>query len=47
MAEILLIVATIAQHYRLRLVPGTRVEPEPLVTMGPRNGLPMTIQHHC
>jgi cytochrome P450 len=41
--EALLILATIAQHYTLRLVPGSRVELEPLITLRPRHGLPMTL----
>jgi cytochrome P450 len=39
-----LILATVAQHYRLQLVPGTRVELEPATTLRPRNGLPMIIR---
>jgi cytochrome P450 len=38
-------VATLAQRYRLQLVPGHRVEPWPLITLRPRNGMPMTIEH--
>lgn len=38
-----LVLAEIAQKFRFRLVPGTKVEPEPLVTLRPRNGIPMTI----
>lgn len=38
-----LILATVAQHYSLRLVPGTRIEPEPTVALRPRNGMPMTL----
>jgi cytochrome P450 len=41
--EAQLIVATLAQRYRLRLVPGHRVEPEPLITLRPRFGMPMMI----
>ena len=44
MLEAHLIVATIAQRYRLRLVPGHAVEPERLFVLRPRGGLPMTIQ---
>jgi hypothetical protein len=29
------------QRYRLRLVPGVRVEPESRLTLRPRGGLPM------
>jgi cytochrome P450 len=43
MLEAHLIVATIAQRYRLRLVPGHAVEPERLFVLRPRGGLPMTI----
>jgi cytochrome P450 len=38
------IVATIAQRYRLRPIPGRRVEPEPYVTLRPRKGLPMLVE---
>jgi cytochrome P450 len=41
--EAQLILATIAQRYRLRLLPGHQVEPQVLLTMRPRNGLPMTL----
>jgi hypothetical protein len=37
-------VATLAQRYRLQLVPGHRVEPWPLITLGPRYGMKMTIE---
>jgi cytochrome P450 len=43
MMEAQLVLATIAQRYRLVLVPGHRVEPEVLLTLRPRCGLPMTI----
>jgi cytochrome P450 len=43
MLEAHLIVATIAQRYRLRLVPGHPVEPERLFVLRPRGGLRMTI----
>jgi cytochrome P450 len=43
MLEAHLVVATIAQRYRLRLVPGHAVEPERLFVLRPRGGLPMTI----
>ena len=42
--EAQLIVATLAQRYRLHLVPGHRVEPWPLITLRPRFGMPMTIE---
>jgi cytochrome P450 len=42
--EAQLVVATLAQRYRLRLVAGHRVEPWPLITLRPRFGMPMTIE---
>jgi cytochrome P450 len=43
MMEAQLITATIAQRYRLRLVPAHPVEPEVSLTLRPKYGLPMTI----
>lgn len=43
--EAQLVLATIAQHYQLHLVPGHSVEPEALLSLRPRHGLPMTL--HC
>ena len=43
MMEAQLILATIVQRYRLRLVPGHPVEPQMLVTLRPKYGLPMTL----
>ena len=37
-----LILATLAQKWRLRLQPGHRVEPHPLITLRPRYGMRMT-----
>ena len=42
--EAQLIVATLAQRYRLQLVPRHRVEPWPLITLRPRFGMPMIIE---
>jgi cytochrome P450 len=42
--ETQLIVATLAQAYRLQLVPRHRAEPWPLITLRPRYGMPMTIE---
>lgn len=39
-----IVVATLAQRFRLRLVPGHRVEPWPLITLRPRYGMPMFIE---
>jgi cytochrome P450 len=44
MAEATLILATIAQRYRLRLKPGFAVEPQGLITLRPRNGLRMLLE---
>ena len=44
MMELLIILASIAQRFRLRLVPGSEIEPLGLVTLRPRNGLPMYIE---
>lgn len=38
-----LVLATILQHFRLRLLPGHPVVPEALVTLRPHYGLPMTL----
>jgi cytochrome P450 len=43
MMEAQLVLATIAQRYSLRLVPGHQVEVEVLLTTRPRYGLPMTL----
>ncbi len=42
--EAKLILATVAQGYRLHLVPGHPVEPEPSFTLKPRYGMPMTLE---
>ncbi len=39
-----LILATLAQEWRLRLVPGHRVETQPLITLRPRYGMRMTTE---
>src|SRR5260370_23458114 len=41
MTEAVLILATIAQRYRLRLKPGHPVEPQGLITLRPRYGMRM------
>lgn len=43
LTEAQLLLATIAQRFTLRLVPGHPVEPEPLITLRPRHGLRMTL----
>ena len=42
-----LIVATLAQRYRLHLVPRHRVEPRALITLRPRFGMPMMIERRA
>ncbi|PJI40301.1 cytochrome P450 [Ferrovibrio sp.] len=44
MIEAVLILATLAQKLRARLVPGTKVAPVAKITLRPSPGLPMTIQ---
>jgi len=44
LTEAKLILASVAQKYRLRMVPGHRVEPQPLATLRPRYGLKMTLE---
>jgi cytochrome P450 len=41
MTEAQLILATVAQRYRLSLVPGHPIEPQPLITLRPRHGVLM------
>jgi cytochrome P450 len=43
--EAQLVLATVAQQYRLRLVPDHRVEPYPIFTLRPRYGLLMTLHN--
>jgi cytochrome P450 len=43
MMEAQLVLATVAQRYSLRVVPGHPVEPQVLLTPHPRHGLPMTL----
>jgi cytochrome P450 len=44
MMEASLLLATIAQCFRLRLVPGQRIEPLPSITLRPRNGIFMALE---
>jgi cytochrome P450 len=44
MLEAVLIVATVASKWRLNLVPGAPIIPQPRVTLRPKGGLLMTIQ---
>ena len=42
--ELILLVATISQHWRLRLVPGHPVVPQPLITLRAKHGMRMTVE---
>jgi cytochrome P450 len=42
--EGVLLLATIAQKWKLQLVPGHQVEPEPLITLRPKYGMQMTLE---
>ncbi len=42
--EGVLVLATIAQRWRLRLVPGHPVQPEPLITLRPKYGMKMRVE---
>jgi cytochrome P450 len=42
--EGVLVLATLAQRWRLRLVPGHQVEPQPLITLRPKYGMKMSVE---
>jgi cytochrome P450 len=42
--ELALVLATIAQKWKLRLVPGHPVAPQPLITLRPRYGMKMSVE---
>jgi cytochrome P450 len=42
--EGVLILATLAQKWKLRLIPGHRVEPQPLITLRPKYGMSMRVE---
>jgi cytochrome P450 len=44
MTEAHVILATLAQRYRLRLVSGQRIVPRPLITLRPRDGVRVQIE---
>ena len=44
MTEAILILAMVAQRYRLRLKAGHPIEPQGLITLRPRYGMPMTLE---
>ncbi len=41
--EVVLVMATIAQKFQFRLATAQKIVPDPLVTLRPRNGIPMRI----
>ena len=43
MMEATLAVAMVARAYRLRLAPGAAVEPRPMVSLRPKDGVPMIV----
>jgi len=44
MTEAILVLAMVAQRYRLRLKAGHPIEPQGLITLRPRYGMPMTLE---
>lgn len=42
--EMQLVLAMLVRRFKVRLVPGHRVEPEPLLTLRPKGGMPMTLE---
>jgi cytochrome P450 len=44
MTEAMLILASLAQRFRLRLAPDQKVEPQGLITLRPRHGMKMVIE---
>jgi hypothetical protein len=42
--EGVLLLATLGQKWKLKLVPGHRVEPEPLITLRPKYGMRMLVE---
>jgi cytochrome P450 len=44
MMEAVLLLATIAQQFRIQIAPGQKVEVQPTVTLRPRNGIPVTLK---
>jgi hypothetical protein len=42
--EAVLLLTTLGQKWKLQLVPGHRVEPEPLITLRPKYGMRMQLE---
>jgi cytochrome P450 len=45
--EGVLLIATIAQHWSMRLAAGEKVEPKPMITLRPRGGMRMTLDRRA
>lgn len=45
--EGVLLIATIAQHWSMRLAAGEKVEPKPMITLRPRGGMRMTLERRA
>jgi cytochrome P450 len=43
MLEMQLVLSTLARRFRLDLVPGQQVVPEPVITLRPKNGVAMHV----
>jgi cytochrome P450 len=46
MLEGVLIIATLARHWRMRVAPGHAVAFQPLINLRPRYGMPMVLERH-
>jgi cytochrome P450 len=44
MMELILAVAMLAQSFQFQLAPGSRIEPQPMISLRPRYGIPMILQ---
>ena len=42
--ELILLIATLARHWKMARAPGHPVAPQPLVTLRPKHGMPMTLR---
>jgi cytochrome P450 len=47
LTEIPLVVAAVCQQFRLHRVPGPAIRPDPLVTLRPRHGVPVTVERRA
>ncbi len=43
MMELTLVISMLVQSFRFRLAPGARVEPRPMLSLRPRDGLSMIL----